>query len=61
MLTVIFSVLISRRVPFHIACDFVTDRLMAVRQDMVVQDISSAENITILQPIVRYHAFIAYK
>jgi SAC3 domain-containing protein 1 len=34
---------------------------MAVRQDMVVQNISKAESITILQPIVRFHAYAAYK
>lgn len=58
---ILFSIFTSRRVSFHIVCDFITDRLMAVRQDMVVQDLSTAESIAILQPIVRYHAFIAYK
>ncbi|XP_057656041.1 SAC3 domain-containing protein 1 isoform X1 [Diorhabda carinulata] len=49
------------KVPYIIKYDFVMDRLRAVRQDMVIQNISRAHQIVILQPIVRFHAYSAYK
>jgi SAC3 domain-containing protein 1 len=55
------DVIATKKLPWHSVYDFITDRLMAVRQDMVVQNISKAESITILQPIVRFHAYAAYK
>ncbi|RZC42649.1 germinal-center associated nuclear protein [Asbolus verrucosus] len=57
----LFDVINSDLLPWYAVYDFITDRLMAVRQDMVVQNISNAESITILQPIVRFHAYAAYK
>ncbi|XP_063930621.1 SAC3 domain-containing protein 1 [Zophobas morio] len=55
------DVITTKKVPWHVVYDFITDRLLAVRQDMVVQNISKAESITILQPIVRFHAYAAYQ
>lgn len=37
------------------------DRLRSVRQDMVIQNLSAADSISILQPIVKFHAYAAYK
>ncbi|XP_044259475.1 SAC3 domain-containing protein 1 [Tribolium madens] len=55
------DVIHTKRLPWHSVYDFITDRLMAVRQDLVVQNVSKAESITILQPIVRFHAYAAYR
>ncbi|KYB29016.1 Protein xmas-2-like Protein [Tribolium castaneum] len=56
------DVINTKRLPYwHSVYDFITDRLLAVRQDLVVQNVSKAESITILQPIVRFHAYAAYR
>ncbi|XP_045467834.1 germinal-center associated nuclear protein [Harmonia axyridis] len=41
--------------------DFIADRLRAIRQDMIIQNISRAYAITLLEPMVRFHAYAAYK
>ncbi|CAH1111055.1 unnamed protein product [Psylliodes chrysocephalus] len=41
--------------------NFIMDRLRSVRQDMVIQNISRAHQIVILQPIIRFHAYAAYR
>ncbi|XP_060524325.1 germinal-center associated nuclear protein isoform X2 [Cylas formicarius] len=41
--------------------DFVMDRLRSVRQDMIIQNLPVAHSICILQPIVRFHAYAAYR
>lgn len=48
-------------VPFNIVYDFIDDRLNAIRQDATIQDISNQDWLTILSPIVRFHAYAAYK
>jgi hypothetical protein len=41
--------------------DFVFDRLRAVRQDMVIQDVGSFDGMMILEPIVRFHGYAGYR
>jgi len=41
--------------------DFVFDRLRAVRQDLVIQGLSSADSIMVLEPIVRFHSYAGYR
>jgi SAC3 domain-containing protein 1 len=41
--------------------DFVFDRLRAVRQDMVIQDVGSVDGMMILEPIVRFHGYAGYR
>lgn len=40
--------------------NFVTDRLRAVRQDMVIQNLPSVDCIKLLKPMVKFHVFAAY-
>lgn len=47
--------------PFNIVYDFIDDRLNAVRQDATIQEVSNQDWLDILPPIVRFHAYAAYK
>lgn len=40
---------------------FIFDRIRAVRQDMVIQGISSHDAIHILELAVRFHMYAAYR
>ena len=40
---------------------FVADRLRAVRQDMVIQNLPVHDSIEILEPIVRFHCYSSYR
>lgn len=40
--------------------NFVTDRLRAVRQDMVIQGLPASECIKLLVPMVKFHIFAGY-
>ncbi|XP_067009663.2 SAC3 domain-containing protein 1 isoform X2 [Anabrus simplex] len=44
-----------------IVYDFVFDRLRAVRQEMVIQDLNLRHCIEILEPIIRFHAYAGYR
>ncbi|CAG9768870.1 unnamed protein product [Ceutorhynchus assimilis] len=55
------EILLNKRVPWHVTYDFLMDRLRSVRQDMIVQNLSVAASICILQPIVRFYAYAAYR
>lgn len=48
-------------VTFNIVYDFINDRLNAVRQDATIQEVSNQDWIAILPPIIRFHAYAAYK
>ncbi|XP_025417135.1 SAC3 domain-containing protein 1-like isoform X2 [Sipha flava] len=48
-------------VTFNIVYDFIDDRLNAVRQDATIQEVSNQDWIAILPPIIRFHAYAAYK
>ncbi|CAG5134377.1 unnamed protein product, partial [Candidula unifasciata] len=41
--------------------EFVFDRLRAVRQDMVIQDITGTDAICLLEQIVRFHVYASYR
>ncbi|ESO91026.1 hypothetical protein LOTGIDRAFT_217570 [Lottia gigantea] len=41
--------------------DYVFDRLRAVRQDMVIQNIQGLEAISLLEKIVRFYIFMVYR
>lgn len=49
------------RVPWNVIYEFITDRLRSVRQDMIIQQLPCDECIAILEPIVRFHAYAAYR
>lgn len=55
------NVVKETRVPWNVVYEFVTDRLRSVRQDMIIQQLPCEECIAILEPIVRFHAYAAYR
>jgi len=54
-------VLTVENVPFNIVYDFIDDRLNSVRQDATIQAVSNQDWMAILPPIIRFHAYAAYK
>uniref|UniRef100_A0A1B6DSY2 SAC3/GANP/THP3 conserved domain-containing protein n=2 Tax=Clastoptera arizonana TaxID=38151 RepID=A0A1B6DSY2_9HEMI len=48
-------------VKWPIVYNFITDRLRAVRQDMVIQQPTPEERLKILVPIVRFHIYSSYR
>lgn len=58
---IFFSVLPVTNVPFNVVYDFIDDRFNAIRQDATIQELSKQDWIDILAPIVRFHAYAAYK
>ncbi|XP_066139129.1 SAC3 domain-containing protein 1 isoform X2 [Euwallacea fornicatus] len=57
------NILKNNNVPWHITYHFIMDRLRAIRQDLVIQStsVTVTESICILQPIVRFYAYSAYR
>ncbi|GLV42156.1 uncharacterized protein CBL_04886 [Carabus blaptoides fortunei] len=55
------DVITADHVPWNVRYDFIMDRLRAVRQDMVIQNLSRSACISILQPIVKFYAYSAYR
>ncbi|XP_063226860.1 uncharacterized protein LOC134533307 isoform X6 [Bacillus rossius redtenbacheri] len=55
------NVVADTRYNWHLVYEFVFDRLRAIRQDMVVQGVCPTWSITLLQPMVRFHAYAGYR
>ncbi|KAL3278356.1 hypothetical protein HHI36_013686 [Cryptolaemus montrouzieri] len=55
------DVIQNKNVSWTVKYNFIMDRLRSVRQDMIIQNISRAYSICLLQPIVRFYAYSAYK
>ncbi|CAI6350823.1 unnamed protein product [Macrosiphum euphorbiae] len=55
------EVLTVENVPFNIIYDFIDDRLNSIRQDATIQAVSNQDWMAILPPIIRFHAYAAYK
>lgn len=55
------EVIVNTRVPWNVTYDFLMDRLRSVRQDMIVQNVSIANSICILQPLIRFYAYASYR
>lgn len=49
------------RKPFHVAYDFIFDRLRAVRQEIVMQNLNYPITIQLLEPIVMFLAYSLYR
>lgn len=49
------------RKPFHVAYDFIFDRLRAVRQEIVMQNLEHSITIQLLEPIVMFLAYSMYR
>lgn len=56
-----FSVLTNTNIPFNIVYDFIDNRFNAIRQDATIQEISNQDWVDILPPIIKFHAYAAYK
>lgn len=48
-------------VPWNVVYDFVFDRLRAVRQELVIQQIAGPPKITMIEKMVLFHVYAAYK
>ncbi|XP_028140396.1 SAC3 domain-containing protein 1 [Diabrotica virgifera virgifera] len=55
------EVISNKEVPWMVKYDFILDRLRAVRQDMVIQNVSRPHQIVILQPIIRFLTYSSYR
>jgi SAC3 domain-containing protein 1 len=47
--------------PFHLLYDFIFDRLRAVRQDIIIQQISGVEKIMMYERMILFHAYAHYR
>ncbi|XP_045516000.1 germinal-center associated nuclear protein isoform X2 [Pieris brassicae] len=48
-------------VPVIVIYDFLNDRLRAVRQDMTIQRLLPEQCMELLEPIIRFHVYFAYR
>ncbi|XP_045445696.1 SAC3 domain-containing protein 1 [Melitaea cinxia] len=48
-------------VKMSVKYDFLNDRLRAVRQDMTIQRLRPQECLVLLEPMIRFHVFYAYR
>ncbi|KRT79920.1 hypothetical protein AMK59_6780 [Oryctes borbonicus] len=55
------DVITSKILPWHHIYDFIADRLLAVRQDMLIQRLPISHYISLLEPIVRFYTYSAYR
>ncbi|XP_071055382.1 germinal-center associated nuclear protein isoform X2 [Onthophagus taurus] len=60
-LLIIYYLTDNQIISWNNTYDFIVDRLLAVRQDIVIQDISRSYTISLLQPIVKFYAYSAYR
>lgn len=49
------------RKPFHFAYDFIFDRLRAVRQEIVMQDVDEIATIALIEPMIMFLAYSIYR
>lgn len=56
-----FRVIKKNHVPETIVYDFLNDRLRAVRQDMTIQRLLPEQCLELLDPIIRFHVYFAYR
>uniref|UniRef100_A0A182PH88 SAC3/GANP/THP3 conserved domain-containing protein n=1 Tax=Anopheles epiroticus TaxID=199890 RepID=A0A182PH88_9DIPT len=54
-------VLPDARRPYYQRYEFIFDRMRAIRQEMVIQNLSVGEVLPILEPIVRFLCYSAYR
>ncbi|XP_026815338.1 germinal-center associated nuclear protein-like [Rhopalosiphum maidis] len=55
------EILTITNIPFNIVYDFIDDRLNSIKQDATIQEVSDQDWMAILPPIIRFHAYAAYK
>lgn len=55
------DILNDHRRPYNFAFDFIFDRLRAVRQEIVIQNLSDSLTIELLEPIIMFLAYSLYR
>ena len=59
--TLFCSVVDTEERPWNEVYDFIFDRLRAVRQDMVIQNLSGTDAVDILEKTVRFLVYSGYR
>lgn len=57
----ISEVAFDNRRPFNFAFDFIFDRLRAVRQEIVQQNLNDSLTIELLEPVIMFFAYSLYR
>lgn len=55
------DIVADTRKPFNVAYDFIFDRLRAVRQEIVMQNLSETRTVELLEPICMFLAHSFYR
>ncbi|KAH8269946.1 hypothetical protein KR018_000197 [Drosophila ironensis] len=55
------EIILDDRKPYHVAYDFIFDRLRAVRREIVIQMYGARQSIRLLEPIVMFLAYSRYR
>ncbi|EDV39103.2 uncharacterized protein Dana_GF24663 [Drosophila ananassae] len=55
------DIILDTRKPYHVAYDFIFDRLRAVRREIVIQVYDARQTIPLLEPIVIFLAYSRYR
>lgn len=54
-------ILLDERKPFHFVYDFIFDRLRAIRQDIIIQNLPLKDTIMLFEPIIMFLAYSRYR
>lgn len=55
------DIVADTRKPFNVAYDFIFDRLRAIRQEIVIQNLTEAITVELLEPICMFLAYGYYR
>ncbi|KAI1289644.1 SAC3 domain-containing protein 1 [Halotydeus destructor] len=56
----VYEILTKKDVPWNLVYDFAFDRMRAIRQDMVIQQIGGSQKILIMERMVLFHLYAGY-
>ncbi|XP_031640631.1 germinal-center associated nuclear protein [Contarinia nasturtii] len=57
----LWDIITDDRKPFHVAYDFIFDRLRAIRQEIVIQDFDEITTIELIEPMIMFLAYSLYR
>ncbi|EDW69341.1 SAC3 domain-containing protein 1 [Drosophila virilis] len=55
------DILMDERKPYHLAYDFIFDRLRMVRREIVIQQFNARQTIRLLEPMIMFLAYSRYR
>ncbi|KAL7734051.1 hypothetical protein ACLKA6_011736 [Drosophila palustris] len=55
------DILLDERKPYHLAYDFIFDRLRMVRREIVIQQYDARQTIRLLEPMIMFLAYSRYR